>query len=100
MPTYFIRRDVTGLDDDDVEAAGFRAAVCAYEYTGLRWIRSYWDREAQELHCYYEAESEAQVRDHSERSRIAVSEVREVSDIDPSDFAPPAPPSSTARAAG
>lgn len=98
MPMYFIRRDVSGLEPEDVEAAGFRAAICAYEYAGLRWIRSYWDREGHELHCYYEAESEAQVRDHSERSRIAVSEVREVQDIDPSNFAPQTPFSMPARA--
>lgn len=100
MPLYFIRRDVSGLDDDDVEAAGFRAAVCAYEYTGLRWIRSYWLRESRELHCYYEAESEAQVRDHSERSRIDVREIQEVSDIDPSNFAPQSPTVSPASTSG
>ena len=100
MPTYFIRRDVSGLGADDVEAAGFRAAVCAYEYVGLRWIRSYWDRASDELHCYYEAADEVQVRDHSTRSRIPVTEIREVQDIDPSTFAPQAPPPAAAHASG
>jgi hypothetical protein len=99
MATYFIRRDVSGLEADEVEAAGFRAAGCVYDYPGLRWLRSYWHRERAEVHCYYEAESEAQVREHSERSRMVVSEVREVQDIDPADFVPPAP-STSARAAG
>ena len=88
MPLYFVRREAPGLEADDVEAGGLRAAGCAEDYPGLRWIRSYWHRERAEVHCYYEAESEAQIREHSERARMVVSEVREVQDIDPSNFAP------------
>ena len=100
MAIFFIRREAPGLEADDVEAGGLRAAGCAQDYPGLRWIRSYWHRESAEVHCYYEAESEAQIREHSERARMVVSEVREVHDIDPSNYAPPTPPPARVRAGG
>lgn len=98
MPLFFVRREAPGLEADDVEAGGFRAAGCAHDYPGLRWIRSYWHRERAEVHCYYEAESEAQIREHSERARMVVTEVMEVVDIDPSSYA--SPPSTPEHASG
>ncbi len=89
MPLYKIRRDVPGATRDEVDASGFRALICGYEYEGLRWIRSYWDAEAGELNCLYEAVDEEQLRDHARRSRIPCDDIREVVELMPHFFADP-----------
>lgn len=81
MPLYLIKRDVTGLSDADLDAAGYRAAACAYHYDGLRWLTSYLDKAAQRLYCIYEAVDAEQLFDHSRRSLIPCDEVVEVAQI-------------------
>ncbi len=83
MPLYTIVRDVAGLSDGEIDAAGVRAVICAFEYPGLRWIRSYLDRDKQELLCLYEAENTTHIREHAERARIPAGEIREVEEIVP-----------------
>jgi len=83
MPLYTIVRDVAGLSDGEIDAAGVRAVICAFEYPGLRWIRSYLDRDQQELLCLYQADTVAQIREHAERARIPAGEIREVEEIVP-----------------
>jgi len=91
MPLYMIRRDVPGATREDVDASGFRAVICGYEYEGLRWLRSYWDEEKGEIRCLYEAVDEEQVRDHARRARIPCDEVREVVELMPHLYVGPAP---------
>jgi hypothetical protein len=83
MPFYLIRRNVSGATREDVEAGGLRALFCAYDYEGLRWIRSLWDSKKGETICLYEAACEEDIVDHSERSRIPCDEVREVVELGP-----------------
>jgi hypothetical protein len=99
MPLFTIRREVPGADRTEIDAAAFRAIVCAYEYPGLRWVRSYWDAEAGELSCLYEAESAQQIEEHSRRSRIPCDAVREVIQFGPEEYAQIAgpPPESDRR---
>ena len=91
MPLYTIRRAVGAASREDIDASAFRALACAIEYPGMRWIRSYWDREAGVLTCLYEAHSAAEIQEHSRRSRIACDEVREVTEFGPEDYAGLAP---------
>lgn len=86
MPLYTIVRDVTGLSDGEIDAAAIRAVICAFEYPGFRWIRSYLDRDKQELLCLYEAQDIAQIREHAERSRIPAGEIREVEQLLPDPY--------------
>lgn len=86
MPMFAIRRNVVGLSDEEIDAAGYRAVVCAIEYDGLRWLRSIYDRERGQLLCLYEARSEAEIREHALRSRIPCDEVREVEEILPDPY--------------
>ena len=86
MPLYTIRRKIPDATQEDVDAASLRAIFCAYEYSGLRWLRSFWDRRNQELLCVYEATSPDQVREHSERSRIPCDEVIEVVEFGPEQY--------------
>ena len=87
MPLYAIRRIVGPMSQEELDAAGFRATVCAAEHNGLRWERSFWDKAAGELTCYYEAESPDQIRLHSHQSNIPCDDVKEVSVILPDVYA-------------
>ena len=86
MPLYAIRREVGDVPSDEIDAAALRAIFCAVEYDGLRWVRSFWDREAGLLNCIYEAQSAAQIREHSMRSNIPCDGVHEVTEILPGTY--------------
>lgn len=92
MPIFQVRRILGHASKDDVDAAAFRAIVCAYEYPGMKWHESYWDAEREEMICIYEADDADQIFIHAERSRIACDEVREVTVIRPGDYVPALPP--------
>ena len=83
MPLYAIRRKVGPISQDELDAAGFRATVCAAEYDGLHWERSFWDRARQELTCYYVARSADEIRRHSHQSNIPCDEIAEVTEVLP-----------------
>ncbi|HEY7466660.1 MAG TPA: nickel-binding protein [Dehalococcoidia bacterium] len=86
MPLFCIERKVPGASAEDIDAAGFRATACAFNYPGLRWRSSYWDKAGQRLICIYEAESAEQISDHSRRARIPCDAITEVQHIDPALF--------------
>jgi hypothetical protein len=86
MALFMIKRNVQGASPTDYDAAVFRAISCAYEFDGLRWVRSYWDRQSGYSYCIYEADSAEQIREHSTLSQIACDEVFQVTDIDPESY--------------
>ena len=86
MPLYKIHRLIGPSTQEDVDAAGFRAIVCAPQFPGLRWIQSYWDQDGGCLDCFYEAASPEQIRQHAELSRIPCDEVVEVQLVHPSSY--------------
>ena len=88
MPLFTVRRSLGDITKDDLDAAAFRAIVCAYEYPGMRWHESYWDVERGVLTCIYEAQNEAELVEHSNRSRIPCDDVRLVQVVRPEDFFP------------
>ena len=63
------------------------ATSCAFNYPGLRWISSYWDREQERVLCIYEADSAEQIAHHSMRARIPCDRIFPVDHIDPAAFA-------------
>ncbi len=83
MPLFLIRRDVPGATQEDIDAAAYRAIACAFNYEGIKWHTSYWDKEAGRLHCVYEGQSREQIEDHSRRARIPCDEVRQVTQLMP-----------------
>jgi hypothetical protein len=87
MPLFAIRRDVGPLSQEDVDAAGLRATICAAAFTGLRWRRSYWDPERGILRCYYEARNAKDIEEHSLRAAIPCDEIVEVSEVLPETYA-------------
>ncbi|MEX2081766.1 MAG: nickel-binding protein [Dehalococcoidia bacterium] len=88
MPLYQIRRDLPGASAADIDAASFRAIVCATEFAGVHWIRSYWDEPGGVITCYYEAPDAQTVRDHAARSRIPCDEILEVAEVLPESYVP------------
>jgi hypothetical protein len=86
MPLYRVRRDVGDISQEDLDAAAFRAIVCAPQFPGLRWVRSYWDKGGGHLDCIYEAANPGQLEEHARVARIPCDEVREVSELLPETY--------------
>lgn len=86
-----IERNVAGWSDEDVEAAGIRAKICAPWYPNMEWIRSYFDREGARTVCFYRAESEGDIRTHALFSGLPCDTVVRVDEVLPSDLEDPTP---------
>ncbi|MEO8540501.1 MAG: nickel-binding protein [bacterium] len=86
MALYRIRRNVGDISKEDMDAASMRAIVCAVQFPGLKWHRSYWDREAGNLDCLYEASDPTHLEEHARVSRIPCDEVREVTEVLPETY--------------
>lgn len=86
MPLYSIRRQVGKISEQDLDASAFRAIVCAFQFEGLKWRHSYWDRQSGELNCIYEAQGPEQIEDHSRVSRISCDSISEVSELNPEPY--------------
>lgn len=86
MPLYRIRRDVGAISPEDMDAAAFRAIVCAPQFPGLRWRTSFWDRDGGRMDCLYEANDATQIEAHARVARIPCDEVREVFELLPDTF--------------
>lgn len=83
MPLYRIRREVGPISKEDMDAAAFRAIVCAPQFPGLAWRRSYWDEGAGRIDCLYDAVNPAQLQEHARVARIPCDEVAEVTELLP-----------------
>jgi hypothetical protein len=80
---YKIRRCLGKISRDELDAAGYRALVCSYQFEDLVWLRSYWQPELGEITCIYEARDEAQLIEHSLQSRIPCDEISPVTEVTP-----------------
>ena len=86
MAIYRIRRDVGDVTQEDMDAASFRAIVCAVQFPGLKWQRSYWDKSVGRLDCFYQAQDANQLEEHARASRIPCDEVVEVHEVLPETY--------------
>jgi hypothetical protein len=87
MARYSIRRDgALEPGADGIEALADRAARAAATIDGLEWIRSYWDQSTGQLLCLYEAADAGQVRAHAAAAHLPCDEIREVIEVDPSEY--------------
>ena len=75
LPLALVRRRLGPLGEDDFRAIALQAIMCAYEYPDMRWLRSYWSRETEQLFCLFETRDHELIRDHARRSRIPCDEV-------------------------
>jgi hypothetical protein len=75
MATFLVKRNVGGAGPHDYDAALFRALSCVYDFPGLKWLNSFWDRDAGVSYCVYEGESVEQIYQHSALAHIPCDEV-------------------------
>jgi hypothetical protein len=90
VPLFLIRRDLPGAIEEDIRAGILRAVSCAFNFEGMKWVTSYWDRANGKAYCVYEAANEDQLRDHAERARVPCDEILSVLCIGPEDLLTPA----------
>jgi len=80
MSLYRVDRHLGPMTEGDLDAASFRSASCIPHFVGLVWVRSYFDPQAEQMTCYYEAEQPDDIRLHARMAHIpcdTVTEVRE-----------------------
>jgi hypothetical protein len=83
LQLVLVRRHLDPLSSGEFRAIALQAIMCAYEYTDLRWLRSYWAREQKELLCLFRTRTHDLVREHARRSRIPCDEVHDAIEIIP-----------------
>lgn len=78
-----IKRQLEPLTHAEFRAIALQAIMCAYEYSDLRWLRSYWARETNHLYCLFRSRTHDLVREHARRSRIPCDEVHDAVQLAP-----------------
>ena len=86
MALFLVRREVPRASEEDVRTAILRAVSCAFNFEGMKWIKTYWDESAGVAYCVYHADSEAEVRRHAELARVPCDDVLPVMEITPEDL--------------
>jgi hypothetical protein len=86
MALYQIRRDVGEISSEDMDAAAFRAILCAPQFPGVKWHRSYWNKDAGRIECVYEADRVSDLEAHAQAARIPCDEVNEVTELLPETY--------------
>jgi hypothetical protein len=86
MALYSIRRNVGDMTKEDMDAAAFRAIVCAVQFPGLKWHRSFWDPASGYMDCIYEAAHPEQLEEHARVARIPCDGVHPVTEILPETY--------------
>jgi hypothetical protein len=83
---YRVERIVGAISKEEMDASGFRAIICAVQFPGLKWHRSYWDQQAGRLDCVYEAASPTQIEEHSRAARIPCDDIHLVDEVLPETY--------------
>ena len=83
MPLYRVERQMPTVGDEEIDAAAFRAVTCLALFPDVRWVRSYFDREAFHFTCYYEAPNTEDIRKHAQVARIPCDAIAEVAEFLP-----------------
>jgi len=86
LALYSIRRYVGEMTQEDMDAAAFRAIVCAVQFPGLKWHTSYWNQSAGYMDCIYEAATPAHVEEHARVARIPCDAIAEVRLVQPQTY--------------
>ncbi len=81
LQLVLVRRQLEPLTHTEFRAIALQAIMCAYEYTDMRWLRSYWSRSTDQLFCLFETRSHDLVREHARRSRIPCDELHDAVEL-------------------
>lgn len=86
MALYSIRRNVGVMSQEDMDAAAFRAIVCAAQFPGLKWHTSYWNQSGGYMDCIYEAADRTALEEHARVARIPCDLITEVKVVSPETY--------------
>ena len=78
-----VKRQLDPLTHSEFRAIALQAIMCAHEYSDLRWLRSYWAQESNQLYCLFRTRTHELVREHARRSRIPCDEVHDAVQLAP-----------------
>lgn len=83
-----VRRHLEPQTDREFRAVALQAIMCAFEYSDLLWLRSYWATEQNELLCLFRTRTHDLVREHAQRSRIPCDEIHDAIELTPASALP------------
>jgi hypothetical protein len=83
MPLYRVERYLGAVSEADLDAAAFRSVACLPVFSGMAWLRSFYDPAREHLTCYYQAQTADEIRRHAELAAIPCDEVAEVQELLP-----------------
>jgi len=86
MPLYRVERFVGDITPIEIDAGAYRALLCQNLIEGVRWIRSFYDAEAQRFTCYYEASRPDDLRSHADYAGLPCDSVTEVVEYLPDSY--------------
>jgi Protein of unknown function (DUF4242) len=87
MPRFIIERNVTGLNREELAAAGRRSVAVLADMPDVRWIRSYVSEAEGKIYCEYDAPSIESIREHARRVGLPADRVSEIAlEINPTMF--------------
>jgi hypothetical protein len=88
LQLVLVRRHLDPGTYREFRSIALQAIMCAYEYTDLRWLRSFWAREQNELLCVFRTRTHDLVREHAYRSRIPCDEVHDAVELRSGELTP------------
>ena len=82
MPRFIIKREIPDagkMSDQDLAGASAHSCSVLREMDGISWVQSYVTEN--QIYCIYDASSEAQIREHAEKSGFPANAITEVSRV-------------------
>jgi hypothetical protein len=81
LALFLVPRTEPFAGESDLDAAMFRALLCAQSFPGFKWIRTYYTEDSKKAFCVYEANSADDVRAYSRLANIPYDAVIEVEEL-------------------
>lgn len=90
MPQFIVKRQLPGVTEDQLQAAGIRAKTCCEEMAGegeqIRWHRSFFLPNSEQTMCVFEAPNKDLVEEANRRAQIPFEEIVEAMEMRPEDL--------------
>jgi Nickel responsive protein SCO4226-like len=87
MPRYVIERNVPGITEEELQAAGKRSIKVLESMPEVTWIKSYISVAEGKIYCEYEAPNPEAIIEHGKRANLPVDKITLVEmEVDPSMF--------------
>ena len=87
MPRYVIERNVLGITEEELQAAGKRSTKVLESMPEVTWIKSYISVAEGKIYCEYEAPNPEAIIEHGKRANLPVDKITRVEmEVEPSMF--------------